>query len=242
MNALHNFLFIALPYVALTVFFVGSIYKYRADPYHISSRSSQFLEGKKLFWGSVPFHFGMLVVFLLHLAAFLIPKAVLAWNSDPVRLIILETTGFIFALSFLFGLILLLIRRLTHPRIRVVTSWMDIVIEVLLLAQVILGCMTAVNYRWGSSWFASDLSPYLWSLVHFNPHMDAIKAMPLVVQLHVVLAYVIILMIPFTRLMHLLVAPLHYLFRPYQLVIWNWDRKKVNDPKSRWNQHQPKNT
>jgi len=87
MNALHNFLFIILPYIAIAVFFVGVIYRYRVTPFKYSSLSSQFLEGNKLFWGSVPFHFGMLVVFLGHLIAFLCPRHLLAWNSDPVRLI-----------------------------------------------------------------------------------------------------------------------------------------------------------
>ncbi len=241
MSGLHNILFIALPYTAGAVFLVGSIYRYRVVSFKISSLSSQFLEGEKLFWGSVPFHVGMLVVLLLHLTAFLFPRTLLAWNNIPVRLVLLEITGFIFALSFLFGLIILFIRRVTHVRIRVVTTWMDIAIELLLLFQVVLGCSIALIYRWGSSWFASDLSPYLWSLVKFNPHLDATKAMPVMVQAHVVGAFLIVLIFPFTRLMHFLVAPFHYLFRPYQRVIWNWDRKTVNDPDSPWNRQKPKN-
>jgi len=241
MSALHSFLFIALPYVALTVFVIGSVYRMRSAAFKITSLSSQFLEGKSLFWGSVPFHIGMIAVFFLHLAAFMIPKTVLAWNSEPVRMIALEVTGFAFALSFLFGLVMLLIRRLTNARIRVVTSRMDIVVELLILYQVVIGCVIAVNYRWGSSWFAADLSPYLWSIFKLDPHIDAVKAMPPLVQAHIVGAYLLILIFPFTRLMHFLAAPFHYLFRPYQQVIWNWDRKKINDPDTAWTKHAPKN-
>jgi len=63
----------------------------------------------------------------------------------------------------------------------------------------------------------------------------------LIIQLHISLAFVIVLLIPFTRLVHLLVPPLHYLWRPYQRVIWNWDRKKVRDPKEPWSVTKPQN-
>ncbi|MBW2548781.1 MAG: respiratory nitrate reductase subunit gamma, partial [Deltaproteobacteria bacterium] len=153
MNTLNTFLLVVFPYVAGIVFLVGVTYRYRQTGFTVSSLSSQFLEGDKLFWGAVPFHLGLMVVFFGHLLAFLLPSATLAWNSVPVRLIILEVSAFVFGLSLLFGLLSLLWRRLTNPRVRVVTSRMDIVIELLLLAQVVLGCWVALGFRWGSSWF-----------------------------------------------------------------------------------------
>ena len=234
METLYNFLFIALPYVALTVFLIGTIYRYKGTKFKFSSLSSQFLEGRKLFWGSVPFHYGIIFLFFGHLIAFLIPGTVIAWNSEPLRLVILEVTGFVFGLSALVGMVSLFFRRTTDARIKVVTSKMDLIIELLIITQIILGLWIAYGFRWGSSWFASVLSPYLWSIFYLNPNIEAISNMPLVIQLHISLAFVIVLLIPFTRLVHLLVPPLHYLWRPYQIVIWYWDRKKVRNPKSPW--------
>ena len=162
---LNLVLFVGAPYIALVVFLIGTIHRYRSSGFKVSSLSSQFLEGKTLFWGSVPFHFGILVCFFGHLIAFLIPKGILLWNSDPLRLIVLEVTGFTFGLSALVGLVALLFRRATNARILIVSNWMDFVIELLLLAQIVLGLWVALGYRWGSSWFAADLSPYLWSLL-----------------------------------------------------------------------------
>ena len=88
MTILNTFLFIIMPYLALVIFFIGTIYRYRNVKFQISSLSSEFLEGKKLFWGSVPFHWGMLFLFFGHLIAFLIPSSVLLWNSHPVRLLL----------------------------------------------------------------------------------------------------------------------------------------------------------
>jgi len=143
MNTLYNFLFIALPYVALTVFLIGTIYRYKGTKFKFSSLSSQFLEGKQLFWGSVPFHYGILFLFFGHLIAFLIPSTVIAWNSEPLRLVFLEVTGFVFGLSALVGLINLFFRRNTNDRIKVVTSKMDILIELLIIVQIILGLWIA---------------------------------------------------------------------------------------------------
>jgi nitrate reductase gamma subunit len=239
MNALNTFLFVAFPYVAAIVFVVGATYRYRQQGFTVSSLSSQFLEGKRLFWGSVPFHIGILAVFVGHLIAFVLPEPTLAWNSNPLRLIILEVAAFIFGLSMLIGLGALMYRRLTNSRIRAVTTPMDIGIELLLLGQVVLGVWIALGYRWGSSWFAADLSPYLWSLVKLSPETSAVFALPWVIKLHIVGAFAILFMIPFTRLVHFVVAPLHYIIRPYQQVIWNWDRNTIRDPRTPWSKTRP---
>ena len=225
MNIFNNFSLIILPYLAIVIFLFGTIYRYRFVKFKVSALSSGFLETKKLFWGAVPFHWGMFFLFFGHLIAFLIPKGVLAWNSEPIRLLILEVAAFIFGLSMLVGLINFLYRRWTDKRIRSVTSVMDISVEILILSQVIIGLWIAYDYRWGSSWFASSVTPYLRSIFRFNPQTDAVAAMPILIRLHIIGFYLIILLFPFSRLMHALVAPIDYLWRPYQRVIWNWDKK-----------------
>lgn len=241
MTSLDYFFFSAFPYVAIIVFLGGSIYRYKQTGFKVTSLSAQFLEGKQGFWGTVPFHFGILMVFLGHLVAFLFPSGVLAWNSDPVRLIAHEGVGFTFAVALLIGLVILILRRFTHPRLKVVSTRMDLFVELVLLAQVILGCWIALGYRWGSSWFAADLSPYLWSIIKLNPQPEAVVAMPLVIKAHIVGAFSIFLIFPFTRLIHILVAPFHYIWRPYQVVIWNWDKKRIRKASTAWSDARPKN-
>jgi len=242
MNALNIFFFAALPYIALVVFLVGTIYRYRATSFKYSSLSSGFLEKRSLFWGSLPFHWGILSLFVGHLIAFLIPSAVLAWNSQPIRLLVLEVTAFIFALCVLWGLVMLIVRRLSSPRIRSVTNYMDVVIAVLLLFQTVMGIWTALAFRWGSSWFAASITPYLHSIFTLQPDIAAVSALPWVVKLHIIGAFTLVLLIPFSRLVHLLVVPFHYAWRPYQLVIWYWRKDKVRDPGSGWNVTRPRNT
>ena len=241
MTSLDYFFFSAFPYVAIITFLVGSIYRYQQKGFKVTSLSAQFLEGKQGFWGTVPFHFGILMVFLGHLVAFLFPKSVLSWNSDPVRLIAHEGVGFTFAVALLVGLVALIVRRLTHPRLKVVTTRMDLFVEFVLLAQVILGCWIALGYRWGTSWFAADLSPYLWSILKLNPQPEAVVAMPLVIKAHIIGAFSILLIFPFTRLIHILVAPFHYIWRPYQVVIWNWDKRRIRKASTAWSDARPKN-
>ena len=241
MNVVNNFLFIGLPYAAIAVFLAGAIYRYRATGFKYSSLSSQFLEGRGIYIFAVLFHWGILIVFLGHLIAFLLPDAILTWHSSAVRLISAEIVIFTFGLGLLIGLAGLFIRRITHPRLRVVTSRMDIVIELVLLAQIVFGLWIALGYRWGYYWFASDTSPYLWSILKLSPQIDAISALPAVIKTHIVGAFIIIGIFPFTRLVHFLVAPFHYTWRSYQQVIWYWDRRLIRDPATAWTETRPKN-
>jgi nitrate reductase gamma subunit len=221
-------LFVVLPYACLAIFLVGSIYRYVNKGFTVSSISSQFLEGKKLFWGSQPFHWGLFSLFFGHLIAFLFPRAVLAWNGQPVRLLILEVSSFAFGLCALVGIVLLVARRMTSKRVQMVTSKMDIVVFIVLLTQIISGLMVAYYNRWGSSWFAAFLTPYLRSIFVFSPQIDAISSVNSIwLKVHVISAFSLIGLIPFTRFIHFLVYPVDYLWRSYQQVIWNWDRKNI---------------
>ncbi|TAK38547.1 MAG: respiratory nitrate reductase subunit gamma [Saprospiraceae bacterium] len=240
-NALNNFFLIGLPYMALLVFVIGSVWRYTSTKFKFSSLSSQFLEGRQLFWGSVPFHIGILFLFFGHLTAFLIPKAVLLWNGHPARLIVLEVTAFVFAIAVLIGIVNLLYRRITNARISVVTTKMDYAIISLLLIQVVSGLWVAYNFRWGSSWFSSVLTPYLRSIFALQPDVTAVSALPWVVKFHIVGAFFIVLLIPFSRLVHFLVVPLNYIWRPYQQVVWYWDRKNVRKAWTPWSLQRPKN-
>jgi len=198
----NNFFFIGLPYAALTVLLVGSIFRYYRFGFKVSSLSTQFLEGRELFYGSRPFHWGVIFLFFGHAVAFLFPRTVVLWDSVPLRLIILEVAALGFALSALFGLLMLIQRRFKNRRILVVTSKMDIVVYIILFTQIISGIWVAFFARWGSVWFASVLTPYLKSILLFSPDIAAVAEMPLSVQIHIISAFVFIGMIPFTRFIH----------------------------------------
>lgn len=71
---LDPILFGALPYAVFLFFFLGTIFRYRTEAFTYSSLSTQFLENRSHFWGSVPLHFGVLAVLAGHIVAFLIPR------------------------------------------------------------------------------------------------------------------------------------------------------------------------
>jgi len=223
----NQFWFVVLPYLVMFIFLLGTIVRYRWEPFTYSSLSSQFLENKKHFWGLVPFHYGIVVVLLGHIVAFLLPQQILNWNSRPLRLYILETTALIFGLLTVIGLVGAVHRRLTVSKVREVTNTFDWIVLALLLIQSVSGVYVAVFHPWGSSWFASALTPYLRSLVRLNPEMGFVQMMPIGVKLHIVMAYVLIGIAPFTRLVHILVVPNPYLWRRTQVVRWYTTRKRT---------------
>ena len=212
--------FVALPYVALFTFFLVTIQRYRNQAFTFSSLSSQLLENKNHFWTIVPFHYGILLVLLGHIVAFLVPRSILAWNGHPIRLYILEITALSAGLLAVVGMIGMIVRRISDPKIRVVTSRIDVVLYFLLLTQLLSGVAVAIFHPWGSSWFATTMTPYLWSVVKFQPDVTYIVGLPWLVKLHVINALLLILIFPFTRLVHILVVPNPYLWRKPQVVRW----------------------
>lgn len=217
-------LFGALPYVAMTLFLVVSIQRYRREPFTFSSLSSQFLESRRLFWGSVPFHVGILTLFFGHLLGFLLPQQLVLWNRVPLRLFVFEASGLVAALLTLVGLVGLMLRRAGNARLRVNTSKADLLVYALLSFQIVTGLWVALTLRWGSSWYAQAVVPYLRSIVLFQPEVQRMVELPLVARLHVIGALALFAVFSWTRLVHVLVAPVPYLWRPLQLVIWNRDR------------------
>jgi len=214
-------LFGALPYIAIILFLLVSIQRYRRDPFTFSSLSSQFLESRRLFWGSVPFHVGILTLFFGHLIGFLVPRQVMLWNRVPARLFIIETAAFVAAILSLVGLVGLIGRRFSSARLRVNTSIADIVVYALLLFQIVTGMWIALYIRWGTAWYTQTAVPYLWSVIRFQPDIQRVAELDLMARLHIVGAFLVFAVFSFTRLVHALVAPVPYLWRPLQLVIWN---------------------
>ncbi len=217
MNAL---LFLALPYAAISLFVAVTLYRFRERPFTVSSLSSQLLERKRLYWGSIPFHWGVVLILLGHLTALLVPRGVIWWGAVPLRSWLLEGSGAALALWALIGLLVLLWRRASDPRVRAVSTGMDYVVLLLLVVQLASGLWTAASYRFGSMWFAGVMTPYLWSILTLRPRPELLADMAWPIQLHVAGFFVLLAVFPFTRLVHILTLPLGYLVRPWQIVVW----------------------
>lgn len=218
---LDTVLFVVFPYVAVVLAVVVGVYRYARNRFSYSSFSSQFLENRQMFWGSVPWHYGISLILLAHLLAALFPGAWGALLGAPLRLYVLEITGMALGLMTVVGAMVFLWRRMTNSLVIASTSVADGVLLVTLLAQVILGLWVALFYRWGGAWYLHTAAPWLASLATFRPDPSFVAALPLVPKLHILGGILLIAIFPFTRLVHLVTYPITYLWRPYQVVIWN---------------------
>lgn len=218
---LNSFVLIGVPYAAVAVAVGGGIVRFRTDKFSWSSQSSQFLENRVLFWGSNAWHYAILLILGAHLAALVAPGTWSALLGSTARLYVLEVTGI--GLGFLagFGLLLLIGRRALTRRIMCVTSTADWLLLGVLLFQVVTGVYVAIAYRWGGDWYPHVAVPWLRSLVELKPRIDTIGGMPWPVRAHAVGGFALLILFPFTRLVHVVSYPLRYLWRPYQVVIWN---------------------
>lgn len=219
-SAANLALFVVLPYVALFAAVAGTVYRYWKHPITISSRSSQLLENRQHFWAVVLFHYGVIGTLAGHFLGFLFPRQVLAWSAHPVRLYALEALSIALGMTAVLGFVLAILRRTTDARARRVTSFPDWLLIVVLFIQLAAGLSIALFYSWGAYWYQASAVPYLRSLLLLRPDPAAIAVMPWPIQVHVVGACVILLLLPFTRLVHMLVAPLPYLGRKPLVTRW----------------------
>ncbi len=220
---MNEFLFGIYPYIALTVLAVGSIARYERDPYTWKSSSSQLLRRKQLIMGSILFHVGILLIFAGHLVGLLTPLAI--WDalgvSHGAKQMIAIVLGGAAGISMLIGGLMLASRRMFDPRVRATGSFADIAILLLLLAQVILGLSTiflSLQHLDGE-----EMTKFMaWASGIFTFNGDAaanIADVHILFKMHILLGLTIFLVFPFTRLVHMLSAPVRYLWRPgYQIV------------------------
>lgn len=220
---MHNFLFGVFPYIAITVMILGSIIRFERDPFTWKSGSSQMLRRRQFILGSVLFHVGVLLILGGHLVGLLTPIAVFdtLGIGHGAKQIMAIALGGVAGIMALVGGIILLHRRLNDPRIRANSTLADTGILILLMAQLVLGLLTIIvsfghldghemikfmNWAQGIVYFGADPAAHLVG-VHW------------IFKAHILLGLAIFLLFPFTRLVHMLSAPVRYLWRPgYQIV------------------------
>ncbi|HEX7057013.1 MAG TPA: respiratory nitrate reductase subunit gamma [Bacilli bacterium] len=213
-------LFVAFPYVAVVLAVVVGVYRFMLHRFTYSSLSTEFLEKRKLFWGSVPFHYGIILILLAHLFAIIFSGTWKYLVSDTLRLYTMEVIGLSFAIWALLGLLVLLYRRFSDSRIRSLTTPMDVVLLAFLLWQIGSGIYIAIFNRWGAQWFTTTAVPWIHSLLVLQPKHEYVSSLPLVIRIHMLGGFILLALFPFTRLVHLVSFPLPYLWRPYQVVRW----------------------
>lgn len=220
---MNNFLFGIYPYIAITVMILGSIIRYDRDPFTWKSKSSQLLRRRQFAVGSVLFHVGILIILGGHFVGLLTPVAVFdaIGISHSAKQILAMTVGGIAGIMALIGGALLLHRRLFDPRIRAHSTFADTGILALLLVQLVLGLLTIlVSMQHLDGHEMVLLMSWAQAIAYLRPDAAAyLTDVNILFKLHIFLGLTIFLLFPFTRLVHMISAPVRYLWRPgYQIV------------------------
>lgn len=211
------FLFSVFPYLAVALAAGGIVYRLVRLRDTVTARSSQLLESRLQRFGAVPWHTAILLILLAHILAAFFPQAFAHLLGAPVRLYALELFGLALGMLALAGIVTLVVRRFS---LRQATSAMDWLVLASLTVQAASGVYIALGLRWGSGWFLYTGAPWLSSLARLSPHIDEIAMLPFMVKLHFLNAFVLIALLPLSRLIHVITVPISYLWRPPQLVSW----------------------
>lgn len=220
---INTYLFGIYPYICLSVFLIGSLIRFDREQYGWRSQSSQLLRRRQLSWGSNMFHVGILIILIGHTGGLLTPVAIfeMLGISHTAKQLTAIVVGGVSGILCLAGLLLLLHRRLWDPRIRRTSSFADIAVLVILLAQLLLGLSTifvSLNHLDGREMIL--LMNWAQHIVTLRPGAaDFVATVSPLFKAHLVLGMTIFLIFPFTRLVHVLSAPVWYLGRRgYQIV------------------------
>ncbi|MDB1089838.1 respiratory nitrate reductase subunit gamma [Streptomyces sp. ACA25] len=218
-GATDLFLWVAFPYLALAVFVVGHVWRYRKDQFGWTTRTSQLLEHRWLRWGSPLFHLGTFAVIAGHVVGLAIPAS---WTeavgiSEGAYHWMAVGLGTVAGTAMVIGLGMLCARRLLSRRIRTTTDRSDKLLFPLLSATVLLGIAATVvhNFAGGGYDYRSTVSVWFRGLFGLQPQPEAMIGVPLLFQLHALTAFALFAAWPFTRLVHVWSAPVGYLVRPY---------------------------
>lgn len=222
MSNLDIFLWVVFPYISLTIFVLGHIYRYNTDQFGWTAKSSQFLEQKRLRFGSTVFHWGIIFVFFGHVGGLLIPKA---WFdgigiTDDMYHFGAIWFGGLAGLAVVIGGFFLFLRRVSVKRIIKNSSISDYISLIMLGAVVLVGFTNTAGYTasGGSFDYRVIIGPWIREILTLSPSQGMVASMaqaPIGFQLHVFLAFVLFAIWPFTRLVHVFSLPLKYLNRRY---------------------------
>jgi nitrate reductase gamma subunit len=194
-----NVLFSVFPYAALAALVCGLVARCVSTSSRGASADVEVAEAWELFSGGKIWRAGFFALALLHAFGMLLPQAILSWNGVPLRLYVLEGTGFAFGLLALGWWVGVTRRHLWRSSEAALSELADGVFLSLVFVGITSGLLTAILYRWGSSWGAATLAPYGASLLRGAPLVSFVDQMPLLVQLHVVSAFALMMVFPFTR-------------------------------------------
>jgi len=205
----------------MAVFWFGLITRIVKTSRTIQAKSSQFLAGDGLKWGSNLFHYGIILVFIGHFTGLFTPEKLyhLVMTTATKR-ILAVSLGAVFGTLTFIGIIILIIRRFRNERIKLNSSPQDYFIIFLLLVEVGLGLASMVTTATSSVENYAALGKWAQKIITFQPDAGAVIAgHSLIYKLHIVTGLFIFIIFPYTKLMHIMVLPIAYFFRSgYQLV------------------------
>jgi nitrate reductase gamma subunit len=195
-----SFPFLAWPYISISLLLVGIAVRYIQSRRQKESLAAEIAEAKAVFGGSKLWRISLLFLLAGHAVALLFPRAVLAWNSNIVRLYVLEIVFFAIGLITLACSLVLLWRHLGRSTRSALIEISDTIFLTLIFVGLASGVLMAILYRWASSWGAITLSPYLLSFIQRPPLPQFVTEMPMLVRLHVFSAFAALAVVPLTRL------------------------------------------
>ena len=209
--------FAIYPYISLSILILGCLYRYFKNPYSWNAKSSELLDKDSLKYGSVIFHYGIILALIGHVGGLLVPQTL--YNTigfkEEYHLWLATYSGIAFGVAALIGLLMLTWRRLSKAGVRTTSSLSDLLTLAILLIVVGLGAFYNITFAPYDN-VLHDIAPWLRSIFVF-PAPELLAPVPLTYKAHFVAVWTLFAFYPFSRLVHITSAPVTYVYRVWIL-------------------------
>jgi respiratory nitrate reductase, gamma subunit len=208
------FWWVVFPYITLTILIVGLLYRFTYKQKKWTAPSTEIFEKKWLRIGSPLFHWGIVFAFIGHVMGIILPIGFYEalGITDEMYHFGGIAGGGLAGLMVVVGLVILMIRKLTSPRVRSHAGFGDYFAVAMVLVVSVLGAYmtivyntTVVEYE-----YRTTIGPWFRSLFYLQPKYGLMMEVPRLFQVHVIAAFLLFASIPFTMLVHIFSFPVRY--------------------------------
>jgi nitrate reductase gamma subunit len=173
-----------------------------------TTRSTGFFGRASIGPASLCLHWGIIVLFVAHIAGFIGGAYNFASWVEFFR-----WAGLGGGIVFLYGVVFALVRRIIFARVRAMSTPDDYIILLFMIIITGFGLyQSGAQMIFGISY---SVGPWIGSIFKLQPDVSMIAGAPLVNKLHMISAFLFFAYLPFTKLVHIFSYPFGFISRPY---------------------------
>ncbi|MCE4598898.1 MAG: respiratory nitrate reductase subunit gamma [Desulfurococcales archaeon] len=210
-SLIDTFIYGFFVYIALILFVAGLAYRWVRNRFSWTAMSSELMEMRVLGATSVPLHYAIIVLLIVHIGG-----VATGFGVSSLKLMSLWVAGAVAGIIAIYGAFVALIRRIIFPSVRSMSKAEDYIILILLILILALGLYQYAAVGVGGLY--PILARWFKGVFIGSPNIEPLAYLPWWIKLHTFLAMLFVAYWPFTKLAGMISYPITYITRKYQVI------------------------